>query len=120
MYLKCKQCVWAEDDYKDNSPLRSTYDDFDLMFLAMDVNQPPLSAYQIMLQYHIAGDLVIDTDVINLVSGFLKWYPGCMGYRLLEGRVTAAFNANILFVPISIRGMMLVAVIAIEKGSMTV
>ncbi|MCJ1377887.1 hypothetical protein MMC17_000983 [Xylographa soralifera] len=103
VYFKCKQCVWAEDDSKDDSPFCSTYDSFDLMFLAIDVDESPLSAYQIVLEYYTARDLTIDNDAINAVSGFLKRLSGRMECRLVEGLATAAFDANMLFVPINIR-----------------
>ena len=96
--FKCRQCVWAEDDTKDDSPLWNTYDSHNYIegiFLIMDADVKPLSAYRVLLEYYTARDLTTDNDAINAVSGFLKRLSRRMGCRLIEGLATTAFDANI-------------------------
>lgn len=100
VYFRCRRCVWGEDNNDDTRPDTDNQVEEllgSLIPLALDPDEPALSAYQMLLLYYSERQLTKDSDAINAFAGMLRFLSSRMESRVLEGLPTASFDLSLLF-----------------------
>jgi hypothetical protein len=68
-----------------------------MLSLALDPNEPPSLAYQLLVLYYSTRELTKSNDAIDAMAGIFRRLSHRMKCRFLEGLPTSAFDINLLF-----------------------